>query len=166
MAMTPRLLTSECAAHYPRLWHLVEESSSNRDVRRYPILLDMINFCQEFENWITISTDHIAQVLEEEPPEHAHNPVYGANPIVELRLEYFADEIGKFLLFQELVATQMLWDLTDWHEAILHRTRPEVLPKHNARRKCPECSQYAVMQYEQDFFCVNRECQHTWLGKK
>ena len=166
MAMTPRLLTSECAAHYPRLWHLVEESSSNRDVRKYPILLDMINFCQEFENWIIVTTDHIAYVLDEEPPTHAHDPVYGANPIVELRLEYFADEIGAFVLRQEIIATQMLWELTDWHEAILFRTRPETLPKHNARRKCPECNQHAVMQYGQDFFCVKRECQNTWTGKK
>ena len=166
MAMTPRLLTSECAAHYPRLWHLVEESSSNRDARRYPILLDMINFCQEFENWIMITSEHIAMTLNEEAPTHAHEPLYGANPIIELRLEYFADNIGAFLLKQEQIATQMLWDLSDWHDAILYRTRPETLPKHNARRKCPLCSQYAVMQYGADFFCVNRECQHTWVGRK
>jgi len=126
----------------------------------------MINFCQEFENWIMITSEHMSITLNEEAPTHAHEPLYGANPIIELRLEYFADNIGAFLLKQEQIATQMLWDLSDWHDAILYRTRPETLPKHNARRKCPLCSQYAVMQYGADFFCVNRECQHTWIGKK
>ena len=162
MAITPRLLTSECAAHYPRLWNLIESSSNNRDVRKYPILLDMINFCQEFENWLVVTTDHMALVLKDDAPYHVVDHPYGANPIIELRLDWFADNIGAFLLQQEEIATQMLWDLADWQEAILIRTSPASLPKHNARRKCPECSQYSVMQYSNDFFCVNRECQHAW----
>lgn len=165
MAITPRLLTSECAAHYPRLWNLIESLSHNKDVRRYPIMLDMINFCQEFEIWITISTDHIAEVLKEEAPEHAGQPVYGANPIVELRLEYFADAIGDFIGKQQTIGTDMIYDLADWHEAILQRTAPENLPKYNSRRKCPECGEYAVLQHEKDLFCVNRECQHSWGAK-
>ena len=165
MAITPRLLTSECSAHYPRLWHLIEQSSSNKDIRKYPILLDMINFCQEFENWLLVTTEHMGMVLNQELPTHAHEPKYGSSPIIELRLEWFADNIGRFLVRQEEIATQMLFDLSDWHEAILYRTRPEALPKHAARRRCPECQEYAVMQYGQDFFCVNRNCEHTWVGK-
>lgn len=162
MAITPRLLTSECTAHYPRLWNLIEQSSGNRDARRYPILLNMIAFCQEFEAWVVVNTDHISIVLDEPVPEHASIPTYGSNPLVELRLEWFADHIGAFVLKQEEIAVQMLTDLADWHNAILQRTTPASLPKHNARKRCPECEQYSVMQYEQDYFCVNQECQWSW----
>jgi hypothetical protein len=164
MAATPKLLTSECAAHFPRLWNLIESLSHNKDTRRYPIMLDMINFCQEFELWITVSTDHMGIFLEIEPPNYAVEVTYGANPLVSLRLDFFADNIGAMLLQQEDIAMQMLYDLADWHNAILQRTAPPNLPKYNGRRKCPECGEYAVLQHEKDLFCVNRECQHSWLS--
>jgi len=162
MAATPRLLTSECAAHFPRLWNLVESLAHNSHVRRYPIMLDMINFCQEFELWITVTTDHIGLVLGDDPPMSATQVTYGADPIVAIRLDYFADKIGDMVLAQEDIAKQMLYDLGDWHHAILQRTAPPNLPEYNGRRKCPKCGEHSVLQHETDLFCVNRECQHSW----
>jgi hypothetical protein len=162
--VTPRLLTSECSAHYPRLWNLIEDVSTQQHVRRYPIMLDMINFIQEFENWVIVNTDHIASVIKLDAPEYVEVASYGAQPLISLRLEYFADYIGHFVLKQEEIAKQMLYDLGDWHHAILQRTAPPSLPHYNGRKRCPNCGKHSVLQHEKDYFCVNRECQHSWVN--
>lgn len=166
MARTPKLLTSECAAHYPRLWHLIESVSENRDVRPYPIMLDMINFIQEFETWCMITSEHIALVLKLEAPSHAANVTYGSLPVVGYQLDFIADQIGAFLCKQETIAIQMLEDLADWHEAMLLRTAPENLPRYNGKRKCPQCNNRSVLQHARDLFCVNKECNHAWTLNK
>lgn len=160
--ITPRLLTSECAAHYPRLWHLVESLSDNQTVRPYPITLDMISFIQEFEMWLQISTDHMGDVLKISTPTHAANVTYGALPIVGYQLDFFADYIGDLVVKQQTIATQMLRDLADWHEAMLMRTAPINLPRYNGKRKCPACGNRSVLQHANDLFCVNNDCNHTW----
>ncbi len=162
--ITPRLLTSECSAHYPRLWNLIEDASTNQHVRKYPIMLDMINFIQEFENWVIVNTDHIALVTKIDAPDHVNSAPYGANPLIELRLDYFAEYIGHLVLKQEEIAKQMLYDLGDWHHAILQRTAPSSLPQYNGRKRCPNCGKHSVLQHEKDYFCVNRECQHSWVN--
>lgn len=164
MAATPRLLTSECAAHYPRLWGLIESLSSNRTVRKYPIMLDMISFTQEFEKWVMSTTDHMELITKVSAPARRHTwNHYGADPIVAERLDYFADEIGLMVLKQESIATIMLYDLGDWHHAILQRTAPSELPRYMSSIKCPECQKFAVLKHQSDYFCVNKECQHSWV---
>ena len=163
MAQTPKLLTSECAAHYPRLWHLIESLSDNREVRPYPIMLDMISFIQEFETWCTITSEHIAVVLKLEAPNDAANVIYGALPVVSYQLDFIADNIGSFLVKQETIAMQMLQDLANWHEAMLLRTAPENLPRYNGKRKCPECGKRSVLQHSKDLFCVNKLCNYAWV---
>jgi len=160
--MTPRLLTSECSAHYPRLWHLVESVSDNKDVRKYPVMLDMVNFIQEFENWVFVSTDHLGQLLRAEPPKSVSKRTYGPLPIVGERLDFFGKHIEACMMRQEKIAKMLLEELNDWHGAILTRTAPENLPKYIGRKKCPICEQKSVMGYNNDLFCVNRNCQHTW----
>ena len=163
MPATPRLLTSECSAHYPRLWNLVETFSGSRSVRRYPIILDTISFTQQFAEWINVNTEHIANVLDLDFTIPDVQVQYGADPVVAERLEFFADHIGEFLLVQEDIAKQMLYDLAEWHFAILLRTANSVPPKYFATKSCPECKRYSILRYEKDFFCCNNDCNHAWV---
>lgn len=163
---SPRLLTSECSAHYPRLWALVESLSNNRNVRKYPIMLDMISFSQEFATWIDITTEHIGAVLEKDVPNRKNEWTrYGADPLVAERLDFFADNIGEFVLKEEDIAKQMLFDLSDWHDAILMRTAPIDLPKYMATIRCPECTKYAVLKHAKEYFCANKDCGYSWVKK-
>jgi len=129
-------------------------------------MLNTIAFTQEFESWIESTTDLIAYSLNIEPPTHAASVHYGASPKVFTQLEFFADYIGEYLAMNEDFATIMLFDLTDWHNAILKRTAPASLPHYNGRKRCPQCGEKSVLQHLKDFFCVNRECLHIWtLGE-
>ena len=163
MVATPKLLTSECSAHYPRLWGLIETLSETRTVRKYPIMLNMVTFCQEFELWVTTMTDHIGIVTKHEPPSRttswAH---YGADPLIAERLDFFADYIGEFMLHHEALAKTMLYDLGDWHYAILMRTNSSAIPKYMASLRCPDCKQFSVMKHGADYWCANAGCNHSW----
>ena len=163
MVATPKLLTSECSAHYPRLWGLVETLSETRTVRKYPIMLDMITFCQEFELWVIAMSDHIGLTLRIEPPvRRASWSHYGADPLVAERLDFIADNIGAFMLRNEDLAKTILYDLGDWHHAILMRTNSNAVPKYMTTIKCPECKQNSVMKHGTDYWCANAECCHSW----
>ena len=163
MAATPRLLTSECSAHYPRLWGLVETLSETRTVRRYPIMLDMITFTQEFETWVTTMAEHIGLVLGVKVPSRRTSwSHYGADPLVAEMLDFLADNIGAFVLKDEALAKVMLYDLGDWHHAILLRTNGETVPKYMSTLKCPECAKNSVMKHGPDYWCANSDCCYSW----
>lgn len=164
MAITPKLLTSEASAHYPRLWGLVEALSHNRHTRKYPIMLDIISFTQQFEDWILVSTQHIADTLNEPAPDRSGRwKHYGADPLVAERLDYFADNIGAFIAKNETIGMQMIYDLGDWHKAILMHTSPAHTPRYMVSIKCSMCNEYSVLKHDHDYFCVNKECQHSWI---
>lgn len=163
MVATPKLLTSECSAHYPRLWGLIETLSETRTVRRYPIMLDMITFTQEFETWVITVTDHIGMTVKKTPPSRRTSwSHYGADPLVAELLDFFGNNIGAFMLANEELAKVMLYDLADWHYAILMRTNGETVPKYMTTIKCPECHQNSVMKHGKDYWCANSDCCHSW----
>jgi len=162
MEATPKLLTSECAAHYPCLWTLIEYVAHPKTVRKYPIMLDMITFCQMFQQWLFVTTDSMGELLDLTPPNHIAQPEYGANPLVELRLDFLSDHVGKLLKYHEDTATLIIYDLIYWRDQILTRTSGEFFPEYNARRKCPNCKTHAVMCYDESAFCVNQACFYGW----
>jgi len=126
----------------------------------------MISFVQEFEDWITVQTDHIGNVLQIAPPTHAANITYGASPIVSMRLDFFAEYIGSFIAKQEDIGKQMIYDLGDWHHAILLRTAPADLPEYKSRKKCPECTKPSIMKCGSEYVCVNKDCLFSWKDKR
>ena len=162
MQVTPKLLTSECAAHYPRLWTLIEHVAYPKRPRKYPIMLDMITFCHMFQDWLLVTTDSMGELLGIQPPTHAAQPDYGTNPLIELRLDYLSDHVHRLLKYHEDTATEIIVDLIYWRESILTRTSGEFFPEYNARRKCPQCKTHAVMCYDENAFCVNQSCFYDW----
>lgn len=162
MEATPKLLTSECAAHYPRLWTLIEYVAHPKNVRKYPIMLDMITFTQMFQQWLFDTTDLIGDLLDLTPPNHVAQPEYGVNPLIELRLDFLSDHVHKLLKYHEDNATTIIYDLIEWRASILTRTSGEFFPEYNARRKCPNCKSQSIMQYDNNAFCVAQHCFYEW----
>jgi hypothetical protein len=163
MAAKPRLLTSECAAHYPRLWALVENFSDGKRTRKYPVALNMITFSQEFEMWVLTVTDHISDVLQNDPPvRRAAWSHYGADPLVAERLDYFAENINKFLDTHANIGKTMLEDLQEWHRAILMRTNTSATPKYMTTIKCQSCRKLSVIKHGKEYWCSNIECGYSW----
>ena len=164
MHPTPRLYTSECSAHYPRLWNLVESLSSNKVVRKYPIMLDLISFTKEFAVWTEIAVGELSRITDEPIPNRTNLwSKYGADPLIGEWLDYFADHIGNYINENPNVGKQLLNDLISWHHAILLRTAPSELPRYMSSIKCPECSEYSVMKHSKDYFCLNKDCCHSWV---
>jgi len=125
-------------------------------------MLDMISFIQEFENWTAVCAEHISVQTKIPVPVNAVRVTYGAQPIVGDYLDYISKNIPAFMKIQPDIASIIVYDLQDWHKAILQRTAPENLPVYNGRKRCPKCEKKSVLQHKEDLFCINNECQHSW----
>lgn len=164
-AVTPQLLTNECAAHYPRLYGLAESLSRAKTVRRHPIVLDLIAIAQEFELWTKVVVKQMGNDLDLDTPYRAFSSEnqFGSPALVGERLDFIAQYVGDYVAHDGNLALQILDALVEWHKLILDRTGLPELPKYAATIKCPECRQYSTLRYLTDYLCVNRECCHSWV---
>lgn len=163
MAMKPRLLTSECAAHYPRLWSLVEALSHTNTIRKYPVMLNTVSVMQRFESWVYDITDYMAYVLHDQVPSKLIKyKSYGADPIVGERLEYLGENVDLLAAQDAGMAHAIVEELQQWHDSILIRTTMQGQPKYVSSVPCIECKYNSIVKYDSTYYCMNAECLHTW----
>jgi hypothetical protein len=124
----------------------------------------MVDFCQQFEMWTEAIADHMGVVVGVRPPHRASQwTAYGADPLVAQRLDFIADHIGELVTKQEDIAKGILYDLADWHNAILLRTAGADVPKYLVTMRCPKCEEFSVMKHGTGYFCGNAACCHEWV---
>lgn len=159
--ITPKLLTNECAAHYPRLWTFIESLGNARNTRKFPVMLEVCIFTHQFEDWVMLITEFMADSLDTmlvgTPWDY-----YGPDPMVGERLDYLAEFIGDLIAKEPEMGKQILQDLMDWRNAIMTYTAPVQTPKYLTTVKCPDCGYYSIMRSEGNYFCVNNECRIAW----
>lgn len=163
MAVTVRLVTSELAAHYPQVWTLIEALSTGRAERKYPVVLDIIAFCQNFEEWVGLNCEMVQTVTgHRKPHQIPRTTSFGPDPSVSDGLEYLAEYARDFVSMMPENGREMLREMKVLHDLMLRFTTAYGIPRYLSSVRCQNCEQYSVLRYEHDYLCVNKECHHAW----
>lgn len=160
--MNAHIIISELAAHYPRLWGLVESVAESKTERTYPAMLGIVSFCNEFDRWVLTISNQVSETLKKPAPEKISENMFGPNPLITETLEWLGDNYPEYEKRLPEISELVTDGLDLWRVAILAKTNTEELPHYTASVKCPACKRNSVMRYKANRFCVNPDCGFAW----
>lgn len=161
MANPYRLYAKELSAHYPLLWSAIDEMAVSRVKRRYPVVLDCIMFCINFEEWVGLFADVVSYSFNIRKPIMSRQQDYGVNTNIPILLEYVVNHAPKLIENDAELGETFVTELKGWHQSILMRTGSGDTPRYNWKKRCPECQNMSLLKQEQAVFCVNPDC--VWV---
>jgi len=161
MATQYKLYAKELSAHYPMMWNAIDEMALSKVKRKYPVVLDYIMFCINFEDWVALFADVVSYSFNVKKPLLSRQKDYGVNTNIPIMLEFVVEYIPRLQENDAELANTFIDELAEWRRTILLRTASGHTPRYNQKQKCPACNNASLMKQNNILYCGNVAC--VWV---